>query len=110
MFILETKNLTKEFGGVHAVDKLSINIEKGKITSIIGPNGSGKTTLTNLITGVVFPSHGKIIIAGESFGKILPHEILELGITRTFQEVRLFEQMSVQDNILLVTTEKNVFT
>lgn len=110
MIILETKSLIKNFEGVHAVDHLSISIEKGKVTSIIGPNGSGKTTLTNLLSGVV-PIDGGVVILNRSqkFEKIKSHEISFYGITRTFQNIRLFEQMTVLDNILVVLTERNVF-
>lgn len=108
--ILETKKLTKKFGGVHAVDGLSIIIEKGQITGIIGPNGSGKTTLINLLSGVLKMDSGEVIInETEKFSRILPHQVFFYGITRTFQNVRLFEQMTVLDNILVVVTERNVF-
>jgi branched-chain amino acid transport system ATP-binding protein len=109
MFILETKNLTKHFDGVKAVDGLSISIEKGKITGIIGPNGSGKTTLINLLSGM-FPFNSGAIVVGEAekLDKIRPYDIFSFGITRTFQNVRLFEQMPVLDNILVVLTKRNV--
>ncbi len=111
MKILETKNLTKRFNGVHAVDRFSIGIEKGTITGIVGPNGSGKTTLINLLSGVLRIDGGEVIIGeAEKRVKILPHQVFFFGITRTFQSVRLFEQMSVFDNILVVVTERNVFS
>ena len=111
MKILETKNLTKRFNGVHAVDCLSIGIEKGNITGIIGPNGSGKTTLINLLSGVLPVDSGEMIIGeAQKLTRILPHQISFYGITRTFQNVRLFEQMTVLDNILVVVTERNVFS
>ena len=109
MIILETKNLTKRFGGVHAVDRLSIGVEKGKITGIIGPNGSGKTTLVNVLSGLLPIDHGEIVVSGQRFNQIRPHEISFYGLTRTFQNVRLFEQMAVLDNILVVLTERSVF-
>lgn len=110
MKILETKNLTKRFNGVHAVDRLSIRIKKGTITGIVGPNGSGKTTLINLLSGVLNIDGGEIIInEAERFSRIPPHQVSFYGITRTFQNVRLFEQMTVLDNILVVVTERNVF-
>jgi ABC-type branched-subunit amino acid transport system ATPase component len=110
MKIIETKNLTKRFGGVHAVDRLSIGVERGQITGIIGPNGSGKTTLINLWSRMLPMDSGKIIVEGvEQFTRILPHQVYFYGITRTFQNVRLFEQMTVLDNILVVLTERNVF-
>jgi len=110
MKILETKNLVKRFNGVHAVDRLSIGIKKGKITGVIGPNGSGKTTLINLLSGVLEIGGGEVIVdETEKLTRLLPHQISFYGITRTFQNVRLFEQMTVLDNILVVVTERNVF-
>ncbi|MEI8344286.1 MAG: ABC transporter ATP-binding protein [Candidatus Moraniibacteriota bacterium] len=111
MKIIETKNLVKRFNGVHAVDRLSIEVEKGQITGIIGPNGSGKTTLINLLSGVLEMDSGEIIIDGTKIiTRILPYQVSFYGITRTFQNVRLFEQMTVLDNILVVVTERNVFS
>ena len=110
MKILQTKNLTKRFDGVKAVDCLSIDIEKGKITGIIGPNGSGKTTLVNLLSGMVGIDGGMVIVDGSlKLVKIKPYDISAYGITRTFQEARLFNQMTVLDNVLAVLTERNVF-
>lgn len=109
--MLETKKITKHFDGVYAVDGLSVGFEKGKITGLIGPNGSGKSTLINLLTGVIQINTGSVIISSkEEVSKILPHEVSDYGITRTFQEVRLFEQMPVLDNILVVLTKRNVFS
>jgi branched-chain amino acid transport system ATP-binding protein len=111
MKIIETKNLVKRFNGVHAVDRLSIGFEKGQITGIIGPNGSGKTTLIDLLSGVLEMNSGEIIIDGtEIITKMLPHKVSFCGITRTFQNIRLFEQMTVLDNILVVVTERNIFS
>lgn len=109
MDILNTHNLSKHFDGVYAVDSLSIDFKQGKITGLIGPNGSGKSTLTNLLTGIHRLDGGMAVIDGVSLKKIIPHEVPLYGITRTFQEVRLFEQMTVLDNILVVITERNVF-
>lgn len=110
MTILETKNLTKRFGGVHAVDHLSLSIEKGKIIGIVGPNGSGKTTLMNLLSGLMKVDGGSIVFAGKvELQKLKPNEIAFYGITRTFQTIRLFEQMTVLDNILVVLTERSAF-
>lgn len=105
--ILEIKNLHKNFNGVHAIDGLSIGIEKGKITGIIGPNGSGKSTLVNLLSGVFENDGGEFIIGGEKVSKMKPYDIVFYGITRTFQDVRLFNQMTVLDNILVVLTERH---
>ena len=110
MSILETKQLTKRFGGVVAINKLSISFELGKITGIIGPNGSGKSTLINTLTGMVPMNSGEIIIDdSEHLQNIKAHEVPIFGMTRTFQDVKLFEQMPVLDNILVVLTERNVW-
>ena len=107
--ILKIDKLTKYFDGIHAVDHLSISIEEGKITSIVGPNGSGKTTLINLISGVKSIDSGHIIIKGISLSKIKTHEVSSFGITRTFQNIKLFEQMTILDNILVVITKRNLW-
>lgn len=109
MNILETKNLKKQYDGVAAVDDLSVGVEKGKITSIIGPNGSGKTTLINVLSGMIPVTHGMIVIDGVSLKKLAASDASSYGITRTFQEVRLFNQLPVLDNILVVLTDRNVF-
>ncbi len=109
--IISTKNLTKSFGGVKAVDGLSIEIEKGKITGIIGPNGSGKSTLVNVLTGVTPITNGSIVIDEKlSLQKVKPHDVAMYSITRTFQDIRLFNQMTALDNILVVLTERGVWS
>lgn len=110
MKILETKNLKKSFGGVRAVDGVSIHIPEGKITGLIGPNGSGKTTFINLISGMTSSDGGKVAVLGAEREKILPWENPAYGITRTFQQVRIFEQMSALDNLLVVLTEREPFS
>lgn len=111
MNIIETNNLVKRFNGVDAIDRLSIGIEKGHITGIIGPNGSGKTTLINLLSGVLEIDGGEIVVdKTEKITRLLPHQVFSYGITRTFQKVQLFEQMTVLDNILVVITERNFFS
>src|SRR5262245_19609 len=110
MFILQTKNLTKHFQGVFAVNKLSVSFEQGKITGIVGPNGSGKSTLTNLLSGIYKFDAGSIAVDGIEVNDVKAYEIREFGITRTFQEVRLFEQMTVLDNILVVLTSRHVLS
>jgi ABC-type branched-subunit amino acid transport system ATPase component len=108
MSILSTKNLEKHFGGVHAVDHLSISFEPGKVTSLIGPNGSGKSTLINTITGMHVADGGGIYVGDKTvLAKMVPWDNPTYEITRTFQDVRLFEQMTVLDNILVVLTERN---
>lgn len=108
MAILETKNLLKRFEGVHAVDGLSVSIEPGMVTGIIGPNGSGKTTLVNLLSGMLPMSGGHIVVSEQGIAKLEPYDVASFGITRTFQDVRLFNQMTVMDNLLVVLTERNV--
>lgn len=108
MPILTTHHLTKHFAGVTAVNKLSIGFELGKITGIVGPNGSGKSTFINTITGMIPLDGGEVVVSGEKLQKIHSHEVATLGITRTFQDVKLFEQMPVLDNILVVLTERGV--
>ena len=110
MAILETKNLTKRFDGVRALDTLSVGIERGAITGVIGPNGSGKSTLVNVLTGLLPADSGAVSIDSVRLAKIVPADMPTYGITRTFQEVRLFGQMSVLDNLLVVMTERNVFS
>ncbi len=106
-YILQTKNLVKSFGGVHAIDHLSINIVEGQITGLVGPNGSGKTTLINVLSGFFPHDSGEIIFSGVNRNKILSWENQIYNITRTFQQIRLFEQMTVLDNILVVLTERS---
>ena len=106
-YILETKSLTKSFGGVHAVDHLSINISQGIITGLVGPNGSGKTTLVNVLSGFSRENGGSMIFSGVDRKKILPWENQAYGITRTFQQIRLFDQMTVLDNMLVMLTERS---
>ncbi|NKE04290.1 ABC transporter ATP-binding protein [Mesobacillus selenatarsenatis] len=100
MFI-ETKNLTKKFGGLTAVNNVDFSIEKGKINAIIGPNGAGKSTFFNLISGFHPPSSGTIILKGQDITKMPPNKIAELGVARTFQTTNLFEQATVLDNVFV---------
>ena len=106
--ILQTRGITKAFDGVKAVNDLSIKFERGKVTSLIGPNGSGKTTLMNLLSGVLPVTSGTVVVSDVEIERVVPFEVKEYGITRTFQNVRLFEQMSVLDNVLLALTRRNV--
>ena len=108
--IIETKQLMKSFGGVHAIDHLSLVLPEGMITGIVGPNGSGKTTLINILSGFFSHDGGEVIFRGVGRKKILPWENETYGITRTFQQVRLFDQMTVLDNILVILTERSPFS
>lgn len=108
---LSTHNLTKQFDGILAVNKLSISFEPAKITSIVGPNGSGKSTLINVLTGLLPIDGGEAIIGGNAaLKRIRACDVPLYGLTRTFQDVRLFEQMPVLDNILVVLTERTVWS
>lgn len=107
--ILETKNLVKSFGGVNAIDHLSISIHEGKITGLVGPNGSGKTTLINVLSGFSPLDGGEIFFSDTGRERIKPWENQIYNITRTFQQIRLFDQMTVLDNILIVLTERAPF-
>ena len=105
---LETKELLKQFASVKAINHLSISLPRVGITSIIGPNGSGKSTLINMLSGTLSIDGGMVIIQGSSMRTILPYHSPAHGVTRTFQEVRLFNQMTVLDNLLVVLTERGV--
>lgn len=100
MNILELKDLTKTFGGLTAVGGVNYCVQKNSITGLIGPNGAGKTTIFNLITGVYKVTSGSIIFDGKNIANMEPYQIAESGITRTFQNIRLFKKLSVYDNVL----------
>ena len=108
-FALETIDISKHFGAVRAVDELTISIPRKGMTSIVGPNGSGKSTLVNLLSGTLPLDGGMVIIDGVGLKIVKAHETVGHGITRTFQEVRLFDQISVWDNIMVVLTERRLF-
>lgn len=99
--ILELKNISMHFGGLKAIDNVSFNINEGEILSLIGPNGAGKTTAFNVITGVYIPTSGEVYFKGQKLNDIKPYKITEMGIARTFQNIRLFGQLSVIDNIII---------
>jgi len=99
--LLETRKLTKRFGGLVAVGELDFHIEEGEILGLIGPNGSGKTTFFNVVTGFLKPSRGKIIFNGHDITNHQPHKIAKRGIVRTFQLNLLFSSFSVLDNVRL---------
>lgn len=97
--MLEIKGLTKQFGGLTAIDHLDLSIEQGQIIGLIGPNGAGKTTVFNIITGVYKVSAGDIVLGGQKITNLPAHRVTQRGITRTFQNIRLFGQMTVLDNV-----------
>ncbi|WML56348.1 ABC transporter ATP-binding protein [Neobacillus sp. PS2-9] len=101
MQFLETKNLTKKFGGLVAVNQVDFTIEQGKINAIIGPNGAGKSTFFNLISGFHQPSSGQVIFKGKDITTLPSNKIAELGVARTFQTTNLFEQSTVLDNVIV---------
>ena len=108
IFGLRTKEVSKHFGAVRAVDRLSMSIFREWITCIVGPNGSGKSTLVNLLSGILPLDEGIVVIDGVGLKVVHPHETPDHGITRTFQEVRLFDQINVWDNIMVVLTARPV--
>jgi branched-chain amino acid transport system ATP-binding protein len=99
--LLELKAVTKQFGGLKAVDSVDLVVRPREIVSIIGPNGAGKTTVFNLITGIYQPTSGEILLEGQSLVGPTPDQIVKLGITRTFQNIRLFNNMTVMENVLV---------
>lgn len=99
--LLEMQNVVKRFGGLTAVSNMSFQVEKGEIFGVIGPNGAGKTTIFNLITGVYPVSEGNILFDGQSISGKKPYQIINGGIARTFQNIRLFTGMTVLENILV---------
>lgn len=99
MAILEVKNLSISFGGLKAVDDFNVSIEKGQLYGLIGPNGAGKTTIFNLLTGVYKPNSGQILLDGQNITGKKTTDINRAGIARTFQNIRLFKDLSVLDNV-----------
>lgn len=108
MPLLEVNNLTIVFGGLHAVDDFSLKINKGQLYGLIGPNGAGKTTVFNMLTGVYKPTSGQILLDGEEITGKSTIEINRKGVARTFQNIRLFNNMSVLDNVKIgLNNQKN---
>ena len=109
---LETRNLTKSFGGLTAVKEVDFSVEKGKINAIIGPNGAGKSTFFNLISGVHKPTSGHIKFRGEDITKLPANKIAKLGMARTFQTTSLFENATIIENVMVghrLRTKSNLF-
>ncbi len=98
--VLETIGLTKAFGGLKAVDSLDLRVHLGEISSLIGPNGAGKTTVFNVVTGIYRPEQGRVLFAGEDITGRKPHRIVQKGIARTFQNIRLFSNMTCRENVM----------
>lgn len=99
--MLEIVHVNKSFGGLTALNNISFSIKNGSITAIIGPNGAGKTTLFNVISGIYPPDAGKITFEGENITDIHSHRVCYLGITRTFQNIQIFQNMSVLENVMV---------
>lgn len=97
--VLETKKLGITFGGLKAVQDFNIQIFEGELVGLIGPNGAGKTTVFNMLTGVYLPTEGSVILNGKVLNGMKPHQVVAAGVARTFQNIRLFRQMSVIDNV-----------
>ncbi|HEY1158565.1 MAG TPA: ATP-binding cassette domain-containing protein, partial [Arthrobacter sp.] len=99
--IVEVQNLTIKFGGLVALDNVSFNIKRGEILGLIGPNGAGKTTCFNAMTGVYKPTSGKVVLEGQVLNGIKQHKITRLGLSRTFQNIRLFGEMTALENVVV---------
>lgn len=103
--ILEVKNLGISFGGLKAVDNVSFELREGELLGLIGPNGAGKTTLFNMLSGVYTPTSGDILLDGDRINGISPDKLSKLGIARTFQNIRLFDNLTVLDNVKLAMNQ-----
>jgi ABC-type branched-subunit amino acid transport system ATPase component len=99
--VLEVRGLQKHFGGLYALSGLDLDVREGEIVSVIGPNGAGKSTLFNVVTGIYTPDDGDIVYLGESIVGLRPHQVVSLGIARTFQNVRLFPNMTILENAMV---------
>lgn len=105
--VLEAQNLTKQFGGVKAVDDVSFTVQQGQIMALIGPNGAGKTTCFNMIAGTFEPTSGKVMYKGKNITGQKPYELNHLGIARTFQIVKPLAKLSVFDNLMVASLSKS---
>jgi branched-chain amino acid transport system permease protein len=101
--VLEIRGLTRRFGGLTAVDRFDVDVNEGEIVSLVGPNGAGKTTVFNLISGVLRPTTGSVRLLGRELVRLPAHRITHQGVARTFQNIRVFPQLTVRENILLGT-------
>ena len=100
MSLLQLHEISKIFGGLIAINELSFSVEQGSVVGLIGPNGAGKTTVFNCITGNYKPEHGRITFGGQDITGKHPHNIVEMGIARTFQSIRLFGKLPALENVL----------
>ena len=107
MPLLSVRNVTRRFGGIVAVDDVSVDVDEGHIVALIGPNGAGKTTLFNVITRLYRPDAGELALDGKSLLKVPPHRIVREGIARTFQNVELFRSLSVLDNVMVASRSRS---
>ena len=105
--MIVVENLHKYFGGIHAVNDVSLTIAEGTITGLIGPNGAGKTTLFNVIAGVYPPSAGRVRLEGKDITGFKPHELFSRGVLRTFQIAHEFSTMSVRENLMMVPGDQS---
>ena len=101
MNVIEINNLTKTYGKSRGITDVSFTVEEGEIFGFIGPNGAGKTTLFNLLTGVYVPTEGSILLNNKKLNGLPPYKITQKGISRTFQNIRLFNDLSVLDNVMI---------
>jgi len=101
MALLEARNLSKDFGGLAAVNRLDLTVETGEIVGLIGPNGAGKTTCFNLLSGFLRPTSGSVVFAGEDITGWRPHRAAARGLVRTFQLATLFQELTALENVLL---------
>lgn len=99
--VLEIKKISKNFGGIQALDDVSFSVKQGEVLGLIGPNGAGKTTMFNMITAMYPPSSGEITFDGKPLKDLKPYEITKLGICRTFQNIRLFSDLTVRENVMV---------
>ena len=99
--LVDAQNVTMQFGGLKAVNDVTMNIDEGEIVALIGPNGAGKTTFFNMLTGIYTPTQGTLTFKGTQVGGKKPHVITKLGITRTFQNIRLFQNMTALENVMV---------
>ena len=101
MAILEIKNVSKNFGGLAALQDVNLTVEQGKIHSLIGPNGAGKSTLLNVLVGSIKPDSGTVIFEGQPLANVTPHDINQLGMARVFQTPSIFDEMTVLENVMI---------